>query len=292
MIRPADYKQTDVRWGKVRYATKGETSTVKSAGCGPAAMADVLAAVVSPYIDVLTCASWAKMHGYKVYKSGTAYSYPVAQGRAYGVEIRRLNAGNVYGKSKDAVHGKAEAELKRGNWLIACMGKGIWTSTGHYLSVYGLEGGKVYINDPASYAENRSCNLWEIFLSQVKYYWVVEVPEVIKKNGCVSEGDYSREEFIREVQLCILAETDGIAGKETLFKTITVSAKKNRRHPVVLPLQKYLRKEGYYAGALDSIAGERFTQAVNAFQCEKLGFSYGDGEITAGAGMWRFLLGI
>ena len=75
MIKPVDYKQTDPRWGSNTYAADGETSTIKSAGCGPTALADVLAALVSPYIDPLTTASWARQHGYKVYKSGTSYSF-------------------------------------------------------------------------------------------------------------------------------------------------------------------------------------------------------------------------
>ena len=69
MLKPLDYKQNDYKWGSNTYAVDGENSTIKSAGCGPTAMADVLAAMVSPYIDPLTCAAWARQHGYKVYKS-------------------------------------------------------------------------------------------------------------------------------------------------------------------------------------------------------------------------------
>ena len=57
MIQPVDYKQGDYKWGSLSYAVDGESSTIKSAGCGPTALADVLAAIVSPYIDPVTCAS-------------------------------------------------------------------------------------------------------------------------------------------------------------------------------------------------------------------------------------------
>lgn len=292
MIRPVDYKQTDTRWGTNSYAVDGESSTIKSAGCGPAAMADVLAAIVSPYIDPLTCASWARMKGYKVYKSGTSYNYPVAQGAAYGVTVRRLNTANVYGKSGEEAHAHAWAELKKGNWLIACMGKGLWTSSGHYIVAYGCEGNNVYINDPASSAAKRACNAWGTFTSQVKYYWVVEVPEAIKKNGIVTAGAYTKEEFIREVQMCTKAGIDGKAGPQTLSKTITVSKKKNSKHNVVLPLQKLLKSRGLYTGALDRIAGSGFQTAVNSYQKNVLRYKTLDGEVTAKGKMWRSLLGL
>ena len=292
MIKPIDYKQYDTKWGGLSYAVDGETSTVKSAGCGPTAMADVLAAIVSPYIDPVTCASWARMKGYKVYKSGTSYNYPVAQAAEYGVSVRRLNVSNVYGKTTSTVHQDALAELQKGNWLIACMGKGLWTSSGHYVVAYGYENGLVYINDPASTKSIRACNTWDLFMSQVKYYWAVDVPETIKQNGIVKEGEYREKDFCREVQMCIKAGIDGIPGKQTLGRTVTVSSAKNRKHPVVLPLQKYFKKLGLYTGELDGIAGELFATAINNYQIRILGYKNSDGEITAGKRMWKSILGL
>ena len=292
MIRPIDYKQTDSKWGSLAYAVDGESSTIKSAGCGPTAMADVLAAIVSPYIDPITCASWARMKGYKVYKSGTSYNYPAAQAAAYGVNVRRLNTSNVYGKTSNSVHTEALNELLKGNWLIACMGKGNWTSSGHFIVVYGYQNGMVYINDPASSKASRACNTWSLFKSQVKYYWVVEVPEEIKRSGTKLDGEYQHKDFVREVQFCCKAGLDGIAGPQTLGKTVTVSAKKNRKHAVVLPLQKILKNQGRYTGTLDRIAGSKFTSAVNSYQRSVLGYSKVDGEVTAKGKMWKKLLGL
>ena len=157
MIKPYDYKQGDSRWGDVSYAVDGETSTIKSAGCGPTAMADVISSIVSEYIDPLTMASWSRMKGYKVYKSGTSYSFPCAVSKTYGVACTRLNTTSVYGNPNADVHVMALGELLKGNWLVACMGKGNWTSSGHYIVVYGYDKntGNVYINDPASNKPNR-----------------------------------------------------------------------------------------------------------------------------------------
>lgn len=291
MIKPIDYKQGDRKWGALPYRAPGETSTIKSAGCGPTAMADVLAAIVSPYIDPVTCASWSRQHGYKVLRSGTSYNYLVAQGAAYGVSVRRLNTANVYNKPSHSVHAQALAELQAGNWLIACMGKGLWTSSGHYITVYGYDAGKVYICDPASGKAARLCNTWELFKGQVKYYWAVDVPERIRQGGIVREGDYRQGDFVREVQMCTGSVIDGKAGSGTLAATVTVSARKNRKHAVVLPLQKKLKGMGMYTGELDQTAGPLFTAAVSRCQKEVLS-AVPDGEITKGQRTWRALLGM
>lgn len=290
MLKPVDYKQYDKLWGDIYYAADGERSTIKSAGCGPTALANVLAAIVSPYIDPVTLASWARMKNYKVKNSGTSYNFFVPCAAAFGVKVRRINTSNIYGKVNSPYHAQILAELQAGNWVIACMGKGNWTSSGHYITVYGWQNGKVYINDPASSKAARACNTWELFKSQVKYYWVVEVPDSIKKHGIVKYGEYRHSDFVREVQFCTGATPDGIAGKQTLSKTVTVSAKKNRKHAVVLPLQKILKFKVFYTDELDRIAGKNFTNAVNAYQSEILKYKAPDGEITAKGKMWKSLL--
>lgn len=292
MIKPADYKQTDGKWGSLKYAVQNESSTIKSAGCGPAAVADVLSAIVSPYVDPVTCAAWALQHGYKAKGGGSYYTYPAAQGAEYGVTVRRLNVANIYGSTSSGVHAEALAALQAGNWLIACMGKGLWTSSGHYIVVYGYKDGMVYINDPASSSAARGCNTWELFKAQVKYYWAVEVPELIKAGDIQTCGDYRLQDFVREVQMCTGAKIDGKAGTETLSKSVTVSRGKNSRHHVVLPLQKKLRSMGFYTGGLDGIAGLLFESAVNRYQTQVLGYGKADGEVTAGSTMWRSLLGL
>ena len=287
MIKPVDYKQNDSKWGGLSYAVDGEKSTIKSAGCGPTSLADVLATIVSPYIDPVTLAAWARYHNYKVKNSGTSYSFFEPCAKAYGVTVRRLNTSNVYSIPWNGVHDKALAELQNGNWLIACMGKGNWTSSGHYVVAYGYENGYVYINDPASTKKSRAKNTWELFKSQVKYYWSVEVPEDIKRNGIVKDGAYRQEDFVREVQFCIGAGLDGKAGNETLSKTVTVSKRKNRNHYVVLMLQKKLKKLGLYNDKLDKVAGNNFDKAVKDYQSW---MSKPDGEVTAKGKTWKKFL--
>lgn len=102
------------------------------------------------------------------------------------------------------------------------------------------------------------------------------------------ENTYSHKEFVKEVQSAIGARVDGIAGKETLSKTITVSRRKNSRHAVVKPIQKYLNALGFNCGAVDGIAGKLFDNAVKSFQ--KANGCVCDGEITARNKTWKKLL--
>lgn len=289
MIKPVDYKQYDSKWGGLPYALPGENGTIKTSGCGPTTIADVLASIVSPYIDPVTCASWARANGYKAFNAGTYYSYFVPQAAAYGVKVKQLNLSSIYGKTNHSAHDVALSELMKGNWLIACMGKGNWTKSGHFVLAYGYKDGKVYINDPASTKANRACNSWELFKSQVKVYWAVEVPEGIKKNGIANDGHYLHSDFVREVQLCVGANLDGRAGNETLGKTVTVSKKKNRKHFVVLMLQKKLKKLCLYNDKLDKVAGNNFDKAVKAYQSW---MKKPDGEVTAKQTTWKKLLGL
>ena len=102
---------------------------------------------------------------------------------------------------------------------------------------------------------------------------------------------YTLDKFIREVQAAIGAEVDGIAGPETIGKTVTVSAYVNRKHPVVEPIQKRLYALGYtMVGEADGVAGVKFEAAVQAFQGNN--HCWVDGEITACNKTWRKLLGM
>ena len=111
--------------------------------------------------------------------------------------------------------------------------------------------------------------------------------------GASGKGAYTRKDFIRDIQAAIGAKVDGIAGQETLSKTVTLSAARNRKHPAVRPVQKYLASLQYRSvGEADGIAGAKFTAAVKAYQKDVLGYRTPDGEITAGNKPWKSLLGM
>lgn len=101
---------------------------------------------------------------------------------------------------------------------------------------------------------------------------------------------YTKTQFIKDVQSAIGAKVDGIAGKETLSKTVTVSKTKNNRHAVVKPIQKYLNALGFSCGVEDGIAGAKFDASVKAYQ--KANGCVADGELTKEGKTWKCILGI
>lgn len=106
-----------------------------------------------------------------------------------------------------------------------------------------------------------------------------------------STGGYDLEDFVLDVQRIVGAKQDGVAGAETLGKTITISAKINNRHALVSPIQKRLAAMGYTeVGDADGVAGSKFTKAVKRLQKEK--GKVQDGEITKGCATWKLLLGM
>lgn len=111
------------------------------------------------------------------------------------------------------------------------------------------------------------------------------------KSSSSSSTSYSLKEFVKDIQRSFGAKIDGIAGPETLSKTITVSSKLNNKHSCVYYIQRRLKALGYVeVGTIDGVAGPKFTSAVAHFQmdnnCEV------DGEITARAKTWKKLLGL
>ena len=111
------------------------------------------------------------------------------------------------------------------------------------------------------------------------------------KKGTKPKESYTLNQFVKDVQKACGASVDGIAGPETLSKTVTLSAKKNRSHKAVLAVQKRLIALGYVeVGAADGIAGAKFTSAVAHFQQDN--GCWVDGVITAKNKTWKKLLGV
>lgn len=109
--------------------------------------------------------------------------------------------------------------------------------------------------------------------------------------GSTATKGYTLSQFITDVQKACGASVDGVAGPETLGKTVTISAKENTTHAAALAVQKRLAALGYtQVGKADGVAGPRFTDALKAYQ-QKTGCVQ-DGEATAGGKTWRKLLGM
>lgn len=151
----------------------------------------------------------------------------------------------------------------------------------------------------AKYAESigiKGIGLYDTFVHidtrESKSFWYSHAQQRRTTFGAApAQEEYSLEQFIRDVQSACGAGVDGKAGPETLSKTVTLSAYKNRTHAVVAAVQKRLYALGYTeVGEADGIAGVKFSAAVQAFQRDNQ--CWVDGEVTAGNKTWRKLLGM
>ena len=194
-ITPVSYLQTDSKWKNIRYGVKDETTTIGSAGCGPTSAAMVIASLVDSSVTPKTTAAWSLANGYKAYHQGTYYSYFKPQMAAYGIKCTQVNGASVYGGAGSAksVNAKVLESVKNGNWMIACMGKGNWTSSGHFILWYAVDGNYVLINDPYSTKSSRLRAPISTFQSQVKFYFEIDVNSFL---GNEEEYDMTEAEVI------------------------------------------------------------------------------------------------
>lgn len=242
--RPVSYLQTDPRWGNLDYSAKGEKTTIRASGCGPTAMAMVLATWVDKNVTPATECAWALAHGYKAPHQGTYYGYFPPAAKRYGLTCYQVNYANIYGNAKSAYHAQARDALDRGALVIACMGKGLWTSSGHYVLVWKISGNVVYINDPASTRTVRTQGDYSLFKTQVKYYWVIERPEHMKE-----EDDMTIEDVKKYINSLSNEEA-----YELMMKAM--------RHAATLPEPGWSKQEGHWekakqTGLVDGTGPER-----------------------------------
>lgn len=288
--QPIDYKQYDSRWGSQPYRVDGESSTIKSAGCGPSCAAMVIATLKDKTVTPKTCCDWSMAHGYKALNNGTYYAYFVPQLAAYGIQCRQLTGG----------YDEAVKLLKQGYYIIALMGKGLWTSGGHFVLAWWADN-KIRINDPASTAEARLNGDPALFKAQAKYFWAIDAREYNRNGNAMPDNTIkdTRIDSVSEVQewlndsytagldvdggygkltkkAIVTAlqielgfagkDVDGIAGNKTLSALPTLRSGSSGKF--VKLLQCLLVCSGYTAAFVDGAYGTGTAQAVRTVQAK------------------------
>jgi len=151
----------------------------------------------------------------------------------------------------------------------------------------------------AKYAESigvKGIGLYDTFVHidtrETKSFWYSHAQQYRTTfGGAPAAEEYPLEQFVRDVQGVTGSEVDGKAGPETIGNTVTISARVNRSHPVVVFVQKRLYALGYkQVGDADGTAGPMFDEAMKAFQRDN--DCTADGEATAKKKTWRKLLGM
>lgn len=139
--QPVDYKQGDSRWGKKMYSNHGDKSqTMANSGCGPTAMADVVATLIDPAVTPWTLAQLAMQWGDRTRNSGTAWTFFPHVADYYH-----------FPKMVESTSWTAlTACLDAGGYVVCSMAPGYWTKGGHFICAWKYDSTYIYCNDPAS----------------------------------------------------------------------------------------------------------------------------------------------
>ncbi len=144
------YNQLDERWKDAPYGT----DNIGHYGCGPTSMAIVVSSLTSETVDPPHMAQWAYENGHWCSKSGSYHSIVSGAAEAWGLTCEPC--------SRTDPQRIADA-LASGKLVVAIMGPGHFTSSGHFIVLRGVTSeGRILVADPAS--RSRSGKEWDISL--------------------------------------------------------------------------------------------------------------------------------
>lgn len=170
------YLQWDARWKSVKYSTHTSSQTIGNSGCGPTAMAMIMATFVDAKITPVEMCALAVSMGCRTYNSGTSWDF-------FPQVFKRYEGFAQY-VSTDSLE-TLKAALKQGALAVCSMNNGadgFWTNGGHFVTVIGYDSeGNFYANDPnKSAAPRKQHEVWfKECLKQAFIFW----PKAEDKTG-------------------------------------------------------------------------------------------------------------
>ena len=153
--------QWDMRWGYEKYGS----DVVGITGCGP-----VCLAMAGYYVtgddsfNPGAMVEFAKQNGYYSAGNGSSWTLISEGGVKLGLQVKEI----------PLVKKKIMDLLEAGNPIICAMGKGDFTTSGHYIVLVGTEDGLIRVNDPNSYANSEKLWSYEEMESQFRNLWVIQ----------------------------------------------------------------------------------------------------------------------
>lgn len=152
------FLQWDSRWGYVPYGS----GPIGITGCGPTCLSMVIVSLTgdtSATPDALAALSMEK--GYYTEGAGTAWLFMKDAASFYGLTAREL------GLDEEVIR----QYLDLGRPVICAMRPGDFTSTGHFIMIYGYDENGFLINDPNSL--ERSGKSWSFarLQGQIRNLW-------------------------------------------------------------------------------------------------------------------------
>lgn len=179
-LEPVHYFQFDEAWAAQPYGPD-PADTVRRWACGPADMAMVVATLRDSSVDVADASAWAQENDYftnKQLAGKTKDSFFADYGNRYGIRVVQVNTGDLRkapAEEATLAHAEALQAVKGGDWVIALMGVGPWTTEAHYVLWYDAPGDDVLIKDSNSKKPAKARNSHSLFIKTVQRYWIVDV---------------------------------------------------------------------------------------------------------------------
>lgn len=152
------FLQWDPRWG---YESYGE-SCIGLAGCGPTCLSMVLFYLTED--ETITpdkIARYSMENGYYVKGTGTAWTLMRDVPTLYNIKVTEISSSEQ----------NIRTELDHGNIIICAMGRGFFTTSGHYIVIYGYDKDGFMVNDPNCVARSNVRWTFEEIQYQIKNIW-------------------------------------------------------------------------------------------------------------------------
>lgn len=150
------YNQLDERWANKPYGT----DKIGTHACGPTSMAIVISSFTNNNVTPVDMANWSYENGYWCKDNGSYHSLIPNAAKSFGLNCEGIRIDQPE---------KIINALSNGKLVVAIMGKGHFTTSGHFIVLRGItENGKILVADPAS--RKRSNEEWDldIFLNEAR----------------------------------------------------------------------------------------------------------------------------
>ena len=146
------FNQTDAPWAQEPYGS----DTIGHYGCGPVAMAMVVASLTDTDTDPVKMAEHCVEQGYWAKKHGSYWSIVPGVSEDFGLTCTSL-------PPEETAADTIIRCLSTGQLLVAMMGPGHFTNGGHFIILRGVTlDGSILVGDPAS--SDRSLTTWDLDL--------------------------------------------------------------------------------------------------------------------------------
>ncbi len=152
------FLQWDKRWGYRAYGS----GVIGLSGCGPTCMSmTVYYLTGDESITPEKTARYADKAGYYVEGSGTAWSFMTEGAENFGLKAEELSLDEQVMKNR--LDSKAV--------IICALGPGDFTSSGHFIVIYGYDEDGFLVNDPNSVQRSEESWSYDELRSQIRNLW-------------------------------------------------------------------------------------------------------------------------